>query len=74
MVTGHAASSSDDDEFAFTGNDFAAAKEYDVLARIGGGTFGEVRCCNAALATCKHALYDGNGIGKYDGMVCNDRW
>ena len=54
MVTGHAASSSDEDEFACIGNDFAAAKEYEVLDRIGGGTFGEVGCCNAALATDKH--------------------
>jgi hypothetical protein len=56
MVNGHADSSSDDDDFAFIGNDFAAAKEYEVLDRIGGGTFGEVGHCNAALSACKHAM------------------
>lgn len=55
MVIGHAESSSDDDDFAFSVNDFAAAKEYEVLDRIGGGTFGEVwmlQCCAGHLQAC----------------------
>lgn len=53
MLVGNGGPSSfdSDDELACVGNEFAAAKEYEVLQRIGGGTFGEVGA-SAVAADC----------------------